>query len=76
MTLARLSVAESRLLRQCRERRVQVMSAELDLGPHFQRIGDWARRAGDRERPVQDHEGVLEAAANLIGRRAHERRLA
>ena len=52
------------------------MAAELDLGPHFQRIGDWARRAGDRERPVQDHEGVLEAAANLIGRRAHERRLA
>jgi hypothetical protein len=76
MTLARLPVAESRLLRQCRERRVQVMAAEFDLRPHFQGISDRARRTGNCESPVQDHERVLEAAANLVGRSAHGCRLA
>ena len=29
------------------------MAAEFDLHPHFQRRGDRARRAGDRERQVK-----------------------
>jgi hypothetical protein len=40
--LAQRPVAESRLLRQRRERRVQVMAAEFDLRPNFQEVRDRA----------------------------------
>ena len=50
---ASVTIAESRLLRQCRQCGVEIMPSKLQVSAQRQRIGDGTGGACDCERPVK-----------------------